>query len=537
MLLIECVSSYFSGESGSVSNPFFQGVWLYLALFGLSILPGGKTTRILLSFWVMILSLITAVGAFLYLRFGLPMDCDCFFVAAASSTVETREFLERFLSWRLAAMILVLAAAGAGMTTLVWKTGYRCSQSNTAVAMLLVLPFAVNSIRYAAKGKTDRIFTRSNLPRIVSGYFLYRQKFVQLLALEKTPKLPSGIRDLGGGKGLAGVLVIGESANCSHWGVYGYPRDTTPEIRKRLGQCLIFDDVVSTHPHTTGALYHMLTNAELVSGKAPDFTMVDILKATGMRVVMISNQMRWGKYDGPISILTAHCDKRLYLRDLLRKPYDFDVIPVLEKILKEFSRERLLVIVHLMGSHNRFSLRYPQDFSRFDGVVDGCTRDLQKKVADELNEYDNSIAYTDRVLGAVADLLQKESRPAFMFYVSDHSETGAWAGHPAGRSPASKIPDVYEVPCLLWTNLRYRSAHPDVLAAAGRNLSAPMQGDRLIWPILSASRITFDQFPQTKNIFSTQYIPAEKRLTGGVIYSPSKEKLEARRARAEAKTH
>jgi len=93
---------------------------------------------------------------------------------------------------------------------------------------------------------------------------------------------------------------------------------------------------------------------------------------------------------------------------------------------------------------------------------------------------------------------------------------------------------MYEVPCLLWTNSLYRSAYPELLAAAGRNIHAPVQADRLIWPILSASRITFDHFPETQNVFSAQYVPAEKRVMGGTVYFPSKAKLELRRLRAEA---
>ena len=132
-LLIESVSCYLAGVNKSVFNPFFQGLWLYLAIFGLSILPGGKAARFLLSFWVLFLGILAAAGAFLYLRFGLAMDCDCFFVAAASSTTETREFLEQFLTWRLTLLILLPTAAAVGLTVLIWKTKYRRSRLNTVI--------------------------------------------------------------------------------------------------------------------------------------------------------------------------------------------------------------------------------------------------------------------------------------------------------------------------------------------------------------------------------------------------------------------
>ena len=86
LLLCECISCFVSKpNTDSFMNPFFQGMWLYLAIFGLSIIPGGKATKILLSFWLTFMSLVLAAGIFLHLRFALDIDCDCFFVLAASS--------------------------------------------------------------------------------------------------------------------------------------------------------------------------------------------------------------------------------------------------------------------------------------------------------------------------------------------------------------------------------------------------------------------------------------------------------------------
>ena len=263
--------------------------------------------------------------------------------------------------------------------------------------------------RYAADGETDRIYTRSDLPRLVSGYFIYRNRFDHLLKLEKTPATPSGVRMLPGGEKVVGVLVIGESAHSCHWGAYGYPRDTTPEIAGHRAECLVYDDAVAAIPHTTGALYHMLTDARLFKRKQATFTMIDVFKAAGWRVVLISNQARWGKHDGPIGILTAHCDRRIYLHEETSHPYDMGILPHLKEELDAAGNGRVLIIAHLIGSHQSFAIRYPRDFSRFDRVGDKCTAGLDEEQAQELNEYDNSIAYTDRVLGAVIGQLEERA--------------------------------------------------------------------------------------------------------------------------------
>ena len=537
LLWCECVSCYIGKtNTGSIVNPFIQGAWLYLALFGLALLPGGRATKILLTFDLAVMGAVAATGVFLHLRFALDMDCDCFFVLAASSSSEIGEFLGRFLTWYLIAILLVASVSCGGMIFLVWKTAFKRSYLNTAAVLLMVLPFAINCIRYAADDEMDRIYTRSNLPRLVSGYFIYRGKFAHLLNIEKAPAVPSGVKTLPGGEKAVGVFVIGESAHSCHWGSYGYPRDTTPEIAKRRENCLVFDDAVAAIPHTTGALYYMLTDARLFKRKPATYTLIDVFKAAGWRVVLISNQARWGRHDGPIGILTAHCDRRIYVQENIHHSYDMDVLPEVEKELRNAPAGRLLIIVHLMGSHQSFNERYPEDFSRFDQVRDQCNSAMKEKHARELNEYDNSIAYTDQVLGKILERLENQSYPAFMLYCSDHSEIGDWGKYRNARASGTVIPEVYEVPLVLWSNDAYRKTFPEFLALASRNVHAPLQTDRLIWPVLSAARITFDGFPSEQDIFSPAYRPAEKRPMGKARggYHPSAAKRALRKALFEA---
>lgn len=532
LLLCECVTCFIGkSDTDSVFNPFIQGMWLYLAIFGASILPGGVATRILLTIFIAVMGAVAAAGGFLHLRFALDMDCDTFFVLAASSTSEVGEFLGRFLTWQLLVILLAALVLCGGMIALVWRTKFVRSCLNTAVALLLVLPFGINCIRYSSSNELDRIYSRSNLPRLATGYFIYRGRFQKLLALEKAPKLPDGIRTLPGGEAVVGVLVIGESANGSHLGVYGYPRDTTPELAKRGNSCLVYDDAISPFANTSAALYYMLTDAHLVCGNSnAAFTMIDVFKAAGWRVALVSNQARWGKHDGPIGVLTAHCDRRVYTREHSAAPFDENVLPEAAAELRRHSGGKLLLIVHLMGSHQEAASRYPRERARFDNVRDACNADMNGDTARELNEYDNSIAYTDHVLGSILGELEKLSCPAFMLYVSDHSDVGSWSGYRRFRAAGSTIPDVYEVPFVLWSNPAYRRAFPEFWARAARNVHAPLQTDRLIWSCLSAARITFAGFPAGEDIFSGgEYRPAAKRMTGNAEYRPSPAKLKLRR--------
>jgi|GEM_PF-1368272 len=532
LLLCECIAFFFSkAEVHSILRPFLKGMGLYLAVFGCSLLPGGRTTKVLLSFWLAVMGAVAAVGVFLYLRFALDMNSDCLFVLAASSPTEIKEFLDRFLTWKLALSLFAAAAVCGGMIAFVWRTRFRRSRLGVILALLLILPFALeNAIRAVAGRDPGVIYSRGNLPRALFGYFAYRKRLSRMLKLERHPRLPPGIRSLAGAGDMVGVMVVGESANSNHWGSYGYPRNTTPEIDRRRDNCVLYDDAAAAAAWTAGAIYRMFTDATVFSWRAR-YTVIDVLRAAGWRVVLISVHNRWGSKDSPIGIITAHCDKRIYMYDRLKYPFDGDVLPVLKQELDNASGKRLLVIVHLMGSHNNFSSRYPKGFARFDGVRDQCNRNMNEEHARELNEYDNSIAYTDHVLGGILEQLEKQRVPAFMIYCSDHSETGGWSGYRHARSAAVAIPEIYEIPFLLWTNGRYQAAYPKFVPDAARNRHAPMQADTLIWSILSAAQVTFDGFPRNRDIFSgAAYRPPELRqMKYKTPYRPSKAKQRLQR--------
>jgi heptose-I-phosphate ethanolaminephosphotransferase len=58
------------------------------------------------------------------------------------------------------------------------------------------------------------------------------------------------------------VLVIGESTNRQRMSLYGYPRETTPELDKLKDQLAVFDNVITPRPYTIEALQQVLTFAD-----------------------------------------------------------------------------------------------------------------------------------------------------------------------------------------------------------------------------------------------------------------------------------
>ena len=167
LLLCECICACIFHTTGSVFNPFIQGAWFYLAVFGLSLVPGGVASRVLLTFWLTVMGLVSVAGMFLYSRFGLKMNSECLFVLAASSFSEAGEFLTQFMSFGMIVAIILTVAVCGIFIRIVWRCAFRRSLLTAAAGILLAIPFGIKCIRYTIDNETDRIYTRSNLPRVL----------------------------------------------------------------------------------------------------------------------------------------------------------------------------------------------------------------------------------------------------------------------------------------------------------------------------------------------------------------------------------
>jgi lipid A ethanolaminephosphotransferase len=107
-----------------------------------------------------------------------------------------------------------------------------------------------------------------------------------------------------------------------------------------------------------------------------------------------------------------------------------------------------------MGSHVKYADQYPPSFRHFtDGGI-------------MLDSYDDSLRYSDHVLGQAAGLILASREPACLLYVSDHGENlndlgdGNY-GH--GTRALTKLE--LDVPFVFFLNDAFLAAHP---AAAGR---------------------------------------------------------------------
>ena len=265
------------------------------------------------------------------------------------------------------------------------------------------------------------------------------------------------------------VFIIGESANRNDMSVYGYERDTTPQMDKRRNDITVFKDVISASYMTGPSLSLALTSANMQNKDGwkdlPDFLI--IAKKAGYKTFWLSNQ---NTNDGLHTLVAESADiSHFYNRgDIISESTYDDVLlqPFAEAVRDPAPLK--LIVVHLLGSHFHYKLRYPHEYARFDNVDDGVSAQMRTagrsgSIIGKRKEYDNSILFTDAVWGRMVNELFSAHHPspvttsaslvnhsASLLYFSDHGqEVGHYRDH-GGPSMVDK--SGWEVPMVLMTS-------------------------------------------------------------------------------------
>ena len=314
-----------------------------------------------------------------------------------------------------------------------------------------------------------------------------------------------------------GVLVIGESAIRSHHSIYGYERNTTPNLLARRDAIIAFDDTIAVLPMTITALKYWLTNMTL-ENRHVAWTVFDALKVAGYRIDVITNQNKSGWADSPLQMIFSTADSITYMHeenfsDLQEDRdagiYDGILLPsfiqwVAVSTDRKADATPRLAVVHLFGSHEPYASRYPADFSRIFLDDTGYSP--------RVNEYDTSVLYTDMVLGRMLEELEKLDRPAYLVYISDH---GSVCDTERLRTPGSEENTAYEVPFLIWTNRRYRELMADTVRRMNDRRHVPLQADRAHFGLLEMMGIIFTKDVERENFLSENFMELPRFIREG----------------------
>ena len=347
-----------------------------------------------------------------------------------------------------------------------------------AIPRIDYLPFAVVKV-------TSRQLDNFALYKQQKGVRL--QKLSTLTSLKLNPDVDKD--------GNLFVLVIGESQSASHIQAYGYQKATTPKLVERLKEPnhLLFNNVFSSWPQTVQALSYALTNANQYNQVevSDAYSLIEIARAVGFDTYWLSNQRKYGMYETPITVISSTANHEIWTNGSAKMEGVFFDEELVNRLPKVDPNKNTLIIIHLMGSHQKYEKRVPKEFRQFTG-------------ADEVvASYDNSILYTDYVVDQIYNKAKKN--PAFkaLVYFSDHGEEPHVVG---GHDPVNVTYQMLKVPLFVYLSDSYRKNHLNLFESLKTNEHKYFSNDLIFDLMVSLMRIEgVPNFEESLNLSSKKY--------------------------------
>ena len=266
------------------------------------------------------------------------------------------------------------------------------------------------------------------------------------------------------------VMVVGETARAANFSLQGYSRAT------------------NTYTPKLGVKYFSQENA------------LDIIQRSGVEVTWIDNNSSCKGVCARIKSDNIEPNKEHPLCD---GHYCFDEILVTklaDKIATSNAKHKL-VVLHMIGSHGpTYYRRYPEHESLFKP---DCSRsDIQNCSTTELtNTYDNTIAYTDKVLSQLIRVLQASNETKkSLLYVSDHGESlgekGLYLhGFPYALAPSEQT----HIPMIFWSNKLANSKFNHCIEL---QRSKVFSHDNIFDTLLGLTQVSSSQYQPEYDIFN-----------------------------------
>ena len=311
------------------------------------------------------------------------------------------------------------------------------------------------------------------------------------------------------------IFVIGESINRNHMSVYGYHRNTTPFLNQLDETTVIFKNVISSHAQTNASLRVALTSASAEQGNQyrEALSIIDTANLAGYKTWWISNQQ-------PMRATLASIADQSNITQFISNDYqgvevnryDGFMLPYIQDALEDKAQHKV-IFIHMMGSHAQYSNRYPAGFERFtDNQVKGYEDNLAQGKINSINQYDNSVLYTDSVMQNTWGLLKQHSADIkALTLFSDHGEEIYDKINIKGHSPDNVTANMLEVPLITCVSSGYAMHKETKLAAMKANQNRPFRLDNLYHYATDLIGIESNAVNKHKSLASTEFKEVKER--------------------------
>lgn len=359
---------------------------------------------------------------------------------------EVNESLAGVAGLIVAPLLIVLASYAALIALFRFSEAYRLHFSLAAlplVLLLLVLPIRAyttdESQRFYPNPKT---YMLENALQAFS-YFLVRDLPRHLGTQEETHWAPY-VPEKNGAPVHANIIVVmGESLTPAHMSLFGYGRETTPQLETlRSDKSFIYQQGIAAGVATKVTL-PMFYNVTREPGNTRQIfrqtsNLIKMAKAQGFLTHYYSAQTaNLSTFSG-----IEYADRSLTAESLgqaLEEKRDSILLDIMKGV--DLNRPNFIVL-HQRNSHSPYDSNYPPEYEIFKSGAERKTNQYR------VDTYDNSVRYTDHLLFSLINDLKARSRlPVYILFTSDHGEmlgeNGGQFGHAKLTPEVARVPFIF----------------------------------------------------------------------------------------------
>lgn len=453
---------------------------------------------------------------FHWLLVKAPLSATGVYVFFNSNFQESVEFLS--LKSNLLLLLLVPY-----LVILIWAVKKPLIKS-TFFPSWYILILVIYSFVFIIENAIHERFIRKGVPVLVKTTISFYEeiKALEVAIIENRRKPVQAKKD--DNESNTFVLIIGESVNRNHMSVYGYTKETTPHI-KNSKDIIVYKNVISPHCHTLEAVRAALTESNIDNRIkfSEASSIIDVAKAAGYKTFWLSNQSPLGIWDNFITVLAKTADVSNFynisgsssLETSFKKSDDINLLYPLNNALNDSSKNKF-IILHLMGSHAQYHLRYPSEFDRFN-----YGEDKKRKT---VSEYDNSILYTDFIIDSIFKIIkqrgEKNNESIASLYFSDHGENVYDDLGNVGHDYTDSIPySLVEIPFIYFSPKINNFQNKEIFQLFESRSPSSYMTDDLFHSLISLLQIKTPLWDSTRSLFSVHYNQYRKRiLENGQVY-------------------
>jgi arylsulfatase A-like enzyme len=236
------------------------------------------------------------------------------------------------------------------------------------------------------------------------------------------------------------ILIIMDTTRADHLGLYGYERNTSPNLDQFAKEALVFDHAVATAPWTPPSIATIMSglypvthglmppgnrvSAKKSSKRLDDSitTLAEVLKSKGYRT--------GGATPNPWTSKLFGFDQGFDQYDYHERANADEMTQAGIKILDSWkgSDQPFFLFLHYLDPHYKYEPPAPYD-TRFTGWL--VSRKYDEEAQNDLNLYDGEIANMDHQIGEFFKVLKERGLydDSLIVIVSDHGEQLKERGH------------------------------------------------------------------------------------------------------------